>query len=210
MIHEPGSIRARLRTTADHAWRLNCALELVVPHPQVTGGGNQGEISRQRRASAPIPWNSVAAELTIEFQNQVRRLEVHLKERIIGGYPQRRGSSSANTRLAINSVVNLCETCDDSDVLGVLSYLLTWSRRAERYFNPEGGLHRLPREPGQQETRCPYCDCKTMRWSPSIGVAVCVNPVCHNQDGKRPRWSAEFTATGGQLVFHWDELGRAA
>lgn len=209
MIHEPGSVRARLRTTTDHAWRLYCALELAVPYKQVTGP-DQARVSQQRRNVAPIPWNSVAAGLTLEFAEGIRRLEVHLKERVIGGYPARRGSSSANTRLAANSVVNLCETCDDSDVLGVLHYLAAWTRRAETYFNPDGGLHRLPREPGQRETPCPYCDCKTMRWNPSRGLAVCVNPVCRNANAQRPRWSAEFIVNDGLLVFRWDELGEAA
>lgn len=209
MIHEPGSLRARLRTTTDQAWRLYCALEVAVPHRQVTGA-HQPAISRQRRVVAPIPWNSVAAELTLEFAEEIRRLEVHLKERVTGGYPKRRGSSGANTKFAADSVVNLCEASDDTTVLGVLGYVSTWSRRAETYFNPEGGLHRLPREPGHKETPCPYCQCKTMRWNPARGLAVCVNPACRNQDGQRPRWSAEFVVLGGQLVFRWDELGEAA
>jgi hypothetical protein len=208
MIHEPGSIRARLRTTTDNAWRLYCALEVTVPHRQVTGPDITG--IRQRRVVAPIPWNSVAAELTLEFAAEIRRLETHLKERIVGGYPRRRGDSDTNTRLAADSVVNLCETCDDSDVLGVLNYLSSWTRRAENYFNPEGGLRRLPREPGQKETSCPYCQCKTMRWNVARGLAVCVNPLCRNQSGSRPRWSAEYIVLGGQLVFRWDELEAAA
>ena len=209
MIREPGSVRARLRTTSDHAWRLYCTLELDISHPQAAGG-SQAAISRQRRVVAPIPWNTVPAELTLEFAEEIRRFEVHLKERITGGYPRRRGLSSANTRLAVDSVVNLCETCDDTTVLGVLSYLATWARRAERYFNPEGGLHRLPRTPGEGEARCPYCQRPTMRWSPNIGVAVCVNPACRNNDGQRPRWSAEFEILGDQLTFRWDELETAA
>jgi hypothetical protein len=208
MIHEPGSLRARLRTTTDQAWRLYCALELAVPHRQVTGP-DQAAISRQRRVVAPIPWNSVAAELTLEFNEEIRRLEVHLKERIIGGYPARRGSSSTNTRLAADSVVNLCETIADSDVLGVLNYLATWTRRAENVFNPDGALHRLPRTPGEKEPPCPYCQCKTMRWNPARGLAVCVNPTCRNGEDQRPRWTAEFTIRGEDLAFHWDEVKAA-
>ncbi len=209
MIHESGSLRARLRTTTDHAWRLYCALEVAVPHPQVAGP-SQAAISRQRRAVAPIPWNSVAAELTLEFAEEIRRLEVHLKERVTGSYPKRRGASRANTRFAADSVVNLCEACDDTTTLGVLSYIATWTRRAETHFDPDAGLRRLPREPGQRETPCPYCQCKTMRWNPARDLAVCVNPTCHNTGGQRPRWSAEFTILGGQLVFRWDELQEAA
>lgn len=208
MIHEPGSLRARLRTTADQALRLNWALELAVPHRQVTGE-YQAPITRHRRSVAPIPWNSVAAELTLEFHNEIRRLETHLKERIIGGYPRRRGSSSNNTRYAVDSVVNLCETCDDTDVLAILNYLTGWARRAEIHFDPTGALHRLPREPGQKETPCPYCEHKTMRWNPARGLAVCVNPACRNQDDQRPRWTAEFTITSDHLAFHWDEVKAA-
>lgn len=209
MIHEPGSIRARLRTTADQARRLNSALELEVPHRQVRGSSH-GQISRQKRPVAPIPWNSVAAELTIEFAYEIRRMETHLKERITGGYPRRRGSSSINTHHAVDSVVNLCEACSDGDVLGILNYLTGWARRAETYFDPGGGLHRLPREPGQGEPRCPYCQRKCMRWNPARALAVCVNPDCRNSDGQRPRWSAEFTVTDSQLTFRWDEMGDAA
>jgi hypothetical protein len=208
MIHEPGSLHANLRTTADQAWRLYCALELAVPHKQ-TMGASQSSMPRQRRTVAPIPWNSVAAELTLEFHNKIRHLEVHLKGRVTGGYPVRRGSSSANTRYAIDSVVNLCEPLQEADVLGVLNYLTGWTRRAHVYFNPEGGLHRLPRDPGQKETPCPYCAQRTMRWNPARGLAICVNPICRNTSGSRPRWVAEFTVHDDRLVFRWDELEAA-
>lgn len=208
MDHEPGSIHARLRDTAETAWRLYCALEVTVPHRR-SNGYDAGKGAHQRLSVAPIPWNSVAAELTLEFHHEVRRLESHLKERITGGYPKRRGSSSANTRFAINSVVNLCTTSDDSTVLGVLTYLTTWTRRADTTFRPEHGLHRLPRQPGEGEARCPYCRYTTMRWTPALGIAVCVNPACRNEAGHRPRWTAELTCLGDQLTFRWDELEAA-
>lgn len=205
MIHEPGSLRARLRTTADQALRLHQALEAVIPHRQVTGEYRPA-ISHQRRPVAPIPWNSVAAELTLEFHTEIRRLEIHLKERVTGGYLQRRGSSSVNTRYATDSVVNLCERLDDNDVLGVLNSLAAWVRRAETYYRPEGGLRRLPREPGEKEMACPYCQHKSMRWKPSLGIAVCVRPTCYNDDGQRPRWLAEYTLTETGPAFRWDEM----
>lgn len=209
MIHEPGSLRARLRTTADHAFRLYCALEYDVPHRQVTGP-DHAAIAHHRRSVAPIPWNSVAAELTIEFHAEIRRLEIHLKERVSGAYGKRRGSSDTNTRYAVDSVVSLCEGCEDDAALAVLNYLTRWVRRADTYYRPEGGLHRLPREPREKELPCPYCQCKTMRWNPARGLAVCVNPTCRNTHGERPRWSAEFTVLGDQIIFRWDEMETAA
>lgn len=207
MTHEPGSPHARLREYADHAWRLYCALEKEIPHRKSTGSGQ--EKIRHLRVVAPDPWNAVAAELTLEFHSEIRRLEVNLKERITGAYPSRRGSSSTNTRHAINSVVDLCTTSDDSTVLGILSYLMRWSSRADTVFNPEGGLHRLPRQPGEKEACCPYCERKTMRWNPHNGRAVCVNPACRNHDGQRPRWTIEFTPTKHGLDFRWDEVEAA-
>lgn len=204
MTHDPGSPHARLRENADQAWRLYCALETLIPYRESTSSG-QERIGRTKPASAPVPWNTVAAELTLEFHNEIRRLETHLKERVIGGYPKRRGSSGPNTRLAIESVVNLCTTCETGIILGILNYLATWTRRADAYFNPQNGLYRLPRAPGQGEARCPYCQRPTMRWNPSRGWAICVNPACHNDYGLRPRWSADFTLDDSQLVFRWEE-----
>lgn len=157
-----------------------------------------------------MPGNYVAIELTHEFAGEIRRFEVHLKERIIGSYPQRRGSSDTNTRKAIDSVINLCETGDNVTVLGVLSYIATWTRRAENVFTPQNGLHRLPRQPGEGEARCPYCSFQSMRWHPASGVAVCIRPACRDTDGQRPRWTAEYTPIGDQLVFHWREQQEAA
>lgn len=209
MSHEPGSVHARLRDTATHAWRLYCALEIAVPHRPATGF-DPGRSSYQRPTAAAIPWNTTAAELTLDFHNEIRRIELHLKERITGGYPTRRGSSRTNTHHAINSVVNLCETADQGTTLGVLGYLTKWSSRADTVFHPEHGLHRLPRQPGEDEARCPYCHYATLRWHPARGLAVCVNPACRNHSNQRPRWTAEFTYTDNQVTFRWDELETAA
>lgn len=204
MTHEPGSLHSRLRENADHAWRLYCILEVMVPHRQSTSSG-QERIGHTKPPTAPLPWNSVAAELTLEFHNEIRRIEVHLKERITGSYPRRRGSSGANTRHAIDSVVNLCEASDNDTVRGILNYLTGWDRRADTFLHPEHGLHRLPRLPGENEARCPYCQAPTLRWSPTKGIAVCVRPACRNEQGHRPRWNADFTLTGEEMVFHWTE-----
>jgi hypothetical protein len=209
MTHKPGSLHARLRETADHAWGLYCALEYTIPH-RSTKGPDQGRPVHHKLSHSTYPGNSVASNLTNEFHRQIRRMESHLAERIIGGYPKRRGSSNANTRRAIDAVVNYCETSDDATIIGTLGYLTAWNRRAENVFNPEGGLHRLPRQPGEGEARCPYCKRPTMRWNPARGIAVCVHPQCYNTDGHRPRWSAEYIVLGGQLVFRWDEMQEAA
>lgn len=207
MTHDPGSVRARLHTSIETAWHLYCALELFVPHRQNVVD-NSGRTGGQKPSVSTIPWNSVAAGLTLEFHSKVRSLESSLNEQIVGA-TKRRGSSSANTRYATEAIGRLCETCDDATVLGVLGFFDSWSRRADAVFHPEHGLYRLPRQPGDGESRCPYCQYKTMRWNPGRGQAICVNPGCRNTDGHRPRWSAEFVVLGGQLVFRWDEMEAA-
>lgn len=208
MMHEPGrSLQECLREGADDAWRLYCALELDIPHRESTGSGQEN--GRQRRVVAPIPWNTVAAELTLEFHSEIRRLEVHLKERVTGSYPRRRGPSRANTRYALDSVVDLCTTSDQETLQGVLGYLTRWTHRADTVYNPDHRLRRFPRQPGEKEARCPYCSLDTLRWNPTQGVAICVYPACRNHDDQRPRWSAEFSVGRTGLIFRWDEMEAA-
>lgn len=203
MIHEPGSLHACLRTAADDAWRLYCALEQEIPERQATGF-DPARPSYQRRSVAAANWNSVAAELTLEFHTKIRALESSLNERVAGS-TKRRGASDANTRYAIDAVVNLCEAIDPADVLGILRYLTRFTRRATTYFDPSDGLRRLPRNPGEKEHRCPYCGNKTMRWNPARGKAVCILPTCENDLGVRPRWFVRFEVMDNQLIFRWDE-----
>lgn len=208
MTHEPGSIRARLHTSIETAWHLYCALELLVPHKRTNADANAGN-GRQKPSVSTIPWDSVSAGLTLEFHAKVRALESGLNEQIVG-YTKHRGSSRANTRYAAESIDKLCTIADDTVVLGVLGWFDGFNHRADAVFRPEHGLYRLPRQPGEGEARCPYCQYKTMRWQPARGQAICVNPGCRNTDNQRPRWSAEFIVLGGQLVFRWDEMENAA
>lgn len=209
MVHAPGSLRARIKDSTEQAWRLYCALELVIPHRE-SSKGEQVRTSRQRLVASTIPWHATAAGLTMELHAEVRRLENHLKEELTGQLGSRRGGSTGNTQFALRSLANLTETVDDQTALSVLNVLDRWNRRADAVLHPENGLHRVPRQPGEKEWRCPHCTFQTMRWNPGSGVIVCVNPACHNTDGVRPRWFAEFAVEGDQLRFSWRTIGEAA
>lgn len=209
MAHEPGSARARLKEGTEYAWRLYCALELVVPYREATRQ-EQIRSKRQRAVASTIPWHSSAANLTLELHAEVRRLEVHLKEQITGTLGARRGNSRDNTRFALHALADLAEAVDDQTALSVLIVIDRWNHRATAVFNPDKGLHRVPREPGEGELRCPYCTFQTMRWHPPTGVIVCINPECRTENGVRPRWSATFTVNGDDLRFSWEEQGAAA
>jgi hypothetical protein len=177
-------------------------LETVIPY-QETPRGHRPVIHRQKLVASAAPWHSTAAMLAMELDAEIRRLEVHMKERVSGILSGRRGGSKQNTHHALKSVANLAEAVDDEMVLGVLNKLDRWVRRADAVFNPENGLHRIPREPGEKEARCPYCSLQTMRWHPGTGIAICVNPACLTEDKVRPRWSMGFVVVDDALKFTW-------
>ena len=208
MHADPGSLQERLKSSTESAWRLYCALETMLPYKEVRSGQ---PLSRQKLTASTIPWHGAAADLITSFYVEVRRLEVNLAAEITGIRGVRRGGSDANTRKALQSIVNFSYTADDQTVRGVLGYIDRWIRRAEAVFNPDQGLHRIPREPGEQDMRCPWCEYQTMRWQPSTGIIVCVNPECRTDEDIRPRWQAEYTMTDEGVAFTWEPTkGEAA
>ncbi len=211
MTNDPGKLRVRLKTRTDHAWRLYCALETVIPY-QESRRYDQPVIHRQRLIASTIPWHASAAMLVTELDAEIRRLEAHLKEAVTGVLTGRRGGSAQNTRYALKSVASLvlAPSVTDEMTLGVLNRVDRWVRRADAVFTPENGLHHIPQEPEEPVMRCPYCEFQTMRWQPATGIAVCVNPSCVNENGVRPRWSMEFTFVDDQLKFTWENCGVAA
>lgn len=203
MHADPGSLRERLKSSTQSAWRMYCALEVMLPFKEAS----QGEpISRQKLTASTIPWHAPAAHLIHDFHTEIRRLEVNLKAEVSGIRGVRRGGSDRNTELALKSIVNLSEAVDDQTVNGVLNFFDRWLRRAEAVFSPDKGLHRVPREPGEEELRCPWCEYQTMRWQPSTGILVCINPECRTGDGVRPRWIAAYELVSDQLSFTWKPM----
>jgi hypothetical protein len=182
---------------------MYCALESVLPYKEV-GKGQQ--ISRQKLTASPIPWHGSAAGLVFDFYAEVRRLEVNLKAEVTGLRGSRRGGSDGNTRMALQSIVNLSHAVDDQIVMGILGFTESWVRQANTIFNPDLGLHRMPRTPGEEEMRCPWCSFQTMRWQPATGVIVCINPECRTDDGIRPRWRADYEIVGDDMRFTWNEM----
>lgn len=207
MHADPGSLRERLKSSTEYAWRLYCALEVMLPYKEA---GHGQPISRQKLTASTIPWHGTAADLIHSFYAEVRRLEVNLKAELTGIRGVRRGGSDGNTRMALQSIINFSHTSDDQIVLGVLGFFDRWIRQAEAVFNPERGLHRLPRSPGEEEARCPWCEYQTMRWQPATGILVCIYPECRTVEGVRPRWIAAYELVGDEMRFTWEEMKETA
>lgn len=202
MAHEPGSVRARLGETVPRVWKMYCALELVIPHPD---SQHSEPISRQKLVASSPAWHSQAAHLVLEFHEHVRRVEASLAQRISGRIRLVRGASQENTEKALYALPKLAEAVDDATVLELVAYLDQWFRRGQSAIFPEMIVHHLPRNPGEGEARCPHCHYQTMRWFPAQGIAFCVNPICANDSGKRPQWCVEYMVSGGLMSFSWRE-----
>jgi hypothetical protein len=175
----------------------------MLPYKEASRGQ---PISRQKLSASTIPWHSHAAGLIHEFYTEVRRLEVNLQSSLTGIRGVRRGGSDGNTQMAMRAIVNYAYSVDEQTVLGVLGFFDGWCRRAQAVFSPDLGLHRIPREPGEGELRCPWCEYQTMRWQPSSGIIVCINPECRNDEGIRPRWRAEYQVVADQMQFTWEPM----
>lgn len=207
MRADPGSLRERLKGSTEQAWKLYCALEAVLPYKEISKGE---PISRQKLTASPIPWHGSAAGLVLDLYAEVRRLEVNLKAQVTGIRGARRGGSDGNTRMAMRSIVNLSFAVDDQTVMGILGFTEGWVRQAQAVFNPDLGLHRLPRNPGEDDMRCPWCEFQTMRWQPATGIIVCINPECRTDKDIRPRWIANYEIVGDQMQFAWEEMHEGA
>lgn len=203
MHADQGSLQERLKNSTNEAWKMYCALEVMLPFKEV---GRGQPISRQKLTASTIPWHGSAAGLIHDLYAEVRRLEINLKAMVTGIQGVRRGGSDGNTKMALQSVVNLCTTADDQTVLGVLGYIDGWLRRAHAVFDPDMGLHRIPRVPGGKEMRCPWCSYETMRWQPATGIIICINPECRNDDGVRPRWRADYEIVADEMRFTWNAM----
>lgn len=206
MAIEAGSLRGELKASTERAWRLYCALEVMVPYRETDAQG-QVRFNRQKLTASTVAWHRTAAMLVTDLHADVRRLEAGMREQVTGVLVYRRGGSRENTRYALKAVSNLAESVDDVTALNALNALNRWIQRTNAVFDPDRQLHHIPRNPGEGEMRCPYCERKTMRWHPPTGNAVCINPECVTGEGVRPRWTAVFTVDGGELVFSWELQG---
>lgn len=199
-MHEPGSVRARLDEGVLRAWDVYCALEAIIPHPE----SHHGErISKGKLVASSPAWHGQAAHLVLDLHEYVRRQEAFMAQKLSGKIRLLRGASPRNTRYGLEALPKLAQGFPESEALELVIHLERWVRRGESVLGPEKAIHHLPRNPGEKESRCPYCDFQTMRWSPPKGVAFCINHTCVLDDGSRPRWVIEYEIVDNLLRFSW-------
>lgn len=195
-------LRVKLGDTVTRAWGLNGQLELAIHHRDVLPGNPEG--GRPTVVHASLPWNSRVAFLIMELHELARRLETELLTHV-SDRDRERGGSSANTRVALDAVVNLAEATPDDQVLEALRQLDRWCTHAELALGLIDGLAHLPARQGEPEMRCPWCDYLTLRVKRVTATAHCVNPRCvyGPSDRRRPCGRVETDILTGEIMIYW-------
>lgn len=199
-----GAARGRLQIACQRAWRLNEALETLVPHRSVNP---DDVISRTRVTPAP-PWHARAALLVMDLHALTRRHEaIFVFE--INSRSKQRGGSSLNTRYSLEALPKLAE----SDALGDLSLwsavfgMEQWVHNAEVAIGLVEPLRHIPTHPGEEEPRCPWCGYLTLRWRLATSRIHCVNPGCAVDDyhDRRPAGYVSMNLETGHGEIVWDD-----
>lgn len=193
------AVRERLRDVARDAVGLNQRLEemIAVPTSKRSGGSPLGKADRSRP-----PWNSAAAHLILNLHTESRSWEATLRAHLNMG-SKVRGAADANTVYALDSILNLAESSEDSVVVECARWLNAWCSRALVVLGDHELPQHLPRNVGESEPRCPYCDRLTLRFWPIRGEVRCVNPECHDESKRRPVARMDYSPVVQDWVLAW-------
>jgi hypothetical protein len=142
--------------------------------------------------------------LIFDLRSLARRLEADLRYRVTGGRI-RRGMSDRNTQLSLKALPDLAVNACDSDVAVALCALNGWLERARPVVGESEALRRVPRLHGYLEPRCPWCSYCTLRCKLAAGLLFCINPVCTDEDGRRPHGTIEVGLTVTDVVLRWQD-----
>jgi len=196
------ALRDALRESVISSLQLNAILESVI-HVKVRQAGTfHGKVDH----SQP-PWQAAVANAVMDLHALSREMEAWL--RLSQGLPGRaRGGSSGNTRKALENVVRLSEIAEDGTVRGHTRDLRSWEHRADIVLGNREMPKKLPRQPGEPERICPFCEKHTLRilpfqLNPTGEHVKCTNVTCFDEDGNRPFARLEFF--GGDWVLRWQD-----
>lgn len=190
----------RLVNACNAAQRLHVVLEDLIQHRDARHD-NGGRSATTVHPS--LPWNAQVAYLIFDLAKLVRDLEANLHLVISGTIPER-GGSDRNTQLALRALPGLALATDVDLATRVASQLEAWCHHARVVIGEVEPLNRLPRQFGEAELRCPWCQRQSLRIQLQAGVIRCVNPVCFDQDGNRPAASMEIDVDGQPQLAWWD------
>lgn len=202
VISELGVARGRLQTACQRAWRLNQALEALVPHRSVI----REEVTSRTRVTAAPPWHARAALLVMDLHAMTREHEQAFIA-LVSGRLRERGGSSRNTELSLDSLPKLAEALTDGQVWRTVFLLEQWVTKAEETIGLVEPLRHIPTHPGETEPRCPWCGYLTLRWRLATTRIHCVNPGCavDSYHSRRPSGYLEMDLETGAAEIVWDD-----
>jgi hypothetical protein len=116
-----------------------------------------------------------------------------------------RGSSDANTAIALKNVLALAEASDTQRITASARWLEKWCGQAARVLGEASAIIRLPKQPGEHERPCPFCVCFTLRYWPLHGVVRCINPGCRDDEGRRPSAKITYSSFTAHLELLWQD-----
>lgn len=198
------ALRDQLTQRVEQCLALSRWLELTVA-PQGRQVGRDASAGYGRGTGSRPPWSSRVAHLVTDLHANARLHEHRL--RLANGLhgPYERGGSDANTVLALKAWNQLAVSAPDEDVARALAWTVSWTGRAFVLLGERDEPHRLPRQPGSPEPRCPYCEKMTLRFWAGRGLVRCVNPACQTEDGKRPAASMVYSNVAMDWVLAWND-----
>lgn len=199
VVADPTRPDGRLADICAQAQRLHVVLEDLIQH-RGTRPDTLGRSATTVHASAP--WNSQAAYLIFDLAQLIRGLEANLHLMISGAAP-RRGGSDENTQLALRALPALALGVDLEVANLVARRVENWCSSVRVVIGEIEPLSRLPREYGQSEPRCPWCERQSLRLQAQAGLVRCVNPVCFDSAGRRPTAYVQVGEDGA--FFRWSD-----
>lgn len=201
--HRDAVLTTRMRDSSLTAQRLRACLEDLVTEPVQR---REDIVRRSTRVGSSPSWHSQAAYLVLELRQLARGSELGLRLRVSGSQ-QVRGGSDRNTTLALQALPDLVAGVrgeeDEEWAWQVWHQLDHWCCRAQLVLGEVEPLTRLPRLPGQEEARCPWCRCRTLRYQRQAGLVRCVNPSCEDDTQQRPLARVELGRLSGEPLLVW-------
>lgn len=192
------AIRIDFRDSIHVAFQLAQRLEMII----AVKSRGASETSHGKVDHSQPPWNAPAAGMIMELHAWVRFTE-RLWRRS-AGFPERlRGGSHLNTWKGLEALTALAEAVDDSLVREDERWLDGWSRRAKIVLGDEESVRRLPRQLGEREPKCPWCKRNTLRQKALEGIVFCMDPVCFDDEERRPLAQLEYFR--GEMVLRWQD-----
>ncbi|MGC5009767.1 hypothetical protein ACLQ2R_03275 [Streptosporangium sp. DT93] len=173
--------------------------------PEEVRDPSRGTTSHHKAVGSPAPWHAEAGMLLYLISEEVRRLEASLRRDVAGHLGPRRGGSDANTTLALESIARLAHGVPEERARAAGRILNGWIRQVRQV--PDIGLEErwvpVPTPPGTLPPPCPYCRTYGLRVAVRAGQVMCINRVCEDSQGERPRGRMDRSTLTGDPMISW-------